>query len=537
MTCAVCGQKELFKGKVYSTYNKKPICPTCLSKHVFVCSICGKVERDCQVKKIKNKSQIEKNKWLKYGENKFACPTCASTKLKSCKKCGSLFSTENETLQELSICEECAPYFIVKSAVSKKYIDRDYAINVHDGPFMVPVSPLEYSDQTYVRKCSFCEEYHVIFERPFKKEGKNNFVCDKCFSRTKHCNKCGDLFVPNTESVEKFVFDIADEIQIAHQSTTEEETELICESCKKSSIDSYHANHERAIVFRDLVDNKSHETVKLFGESNSSNLYMGFELEVDSLANVPESQINACAIRVSEFLDDSFITITHDGSLERGFEIVSSPSTLEWYEKYWSRTYKPMTSIIRRYGLRSHDPGTCGLHVHVSSNAIRNVDELKKWFTWFVPEIVVFSRRLNFSYCIPSLWNKNEISSLSFEEFCRTIIPSRGHGVALNTSNTATVEFRIFRGTINANTLLATLQFVDGFIRYVNSHKLSDLSNTSWNDITKSIEKKEFQNYISKLDFNKFDKYFERDSKKIKTCGIPYVVSEWNDEKEELPNA
>ena len=58
-----------------------------------------------------------------------------------------------------------------------------------------------------------------------------------------------------------------------------------------------------------------------------------------------------------------------------------------------------------------------------------------------------------------------------------------GRYQAVNLQNTNTVEFRVFRGTTNRVTLLASIEFVDALIMYCKSHELSDLISLSWDGL------------------------------------------------------
>ncbi len=61
----------------------------------------------------------------------------------------------------------------------------------------------------------------------------------------------------------------------------------------------------------------------------------------------------------------------HDGSLEDGFEIVTHPMSLEYHEKHmpWAAVLQEAVSM----GYRSHQAGTCGLHIHVSRSAFGRI--------------------------------------------------------------------------------------------------------------------------------------------------------------------
>ena len=192
---------------------------------------------------------------------------------------------------------------------------------------------------------------------------------------------------------------------------------------------------------------------------------MGFELEVDSKdEDFGESYNEETARNLCDEagLDENEMRYAHDGSLNYGFECISQPHTVE---DFWAKTKKweKMLKYLLSRGYRSHDPGTCGLHVHVSRNMFGKTETVQdtaiaKVYTFYDEnwdDLVKVSRRKEFGYC-----GKN---SLSISQKCdaeRTgkfkqwkerskASASKNHYVALNNSGRFTFEYRLARGTLN----------------------------------------------------------------------------------------
>lgn len=526
MNCKVCGQKELFPKKVNSTYRGESICPTCLTQRSHKCHLCGKIERDVEVLDFKSR---EKNKWTSYKRHDL-CPSCWSARLKTCNNCGDTFISDIDGWGSMHLCEECGPFNVVKDAVTGEHMEKSLAIWIQDGPFKVPVSRRTASNSEFVQECMHCHTSHIVKDRKFKNTDPATLICDTCFPKITNCELCGETYFKG-DSSKSFKLDLSDAFVKSEFNRTTEESDRVCSRCWEESIAGYHSNHSGDLTFYEIKGGRSREISKPFGSTGGLTRYMGFELEVDA-PGVPPNQVRACAVRVQEHLGSSLISITRDGSISNGFEIISAPATLEWYQKSWHKTYQPMTAILRRYGMRSHDPGTCGLHIHVNRLSIGNGDDLLKWFTWFAPEITIFSRRRNVGYCAPMLWKQRHV--YNFSEYKQIYIPSGGHGVALNYNNNATIEFRIFRGTINQRTLLATLQFVDGFVQFVNKHKIDDLPTTKWEDIVGSINKEAFQEHCKGFDFHKYDSLFVRNSETFQSFNLVDKIGNESETKEAL---
>lgn len=192
--------------------------------------------------------------------------------------------------------------------------------------------------------------------------------------------------------------------------------------------------------------------------------FMGVELEIDGAG---EDGSNADRlIELSEFDGMGRIYCKHDGSLDDGFEIVSHPMTLDYHlnEMPWGDILSRAVSM----GYTSHQARTCGLHVHVSRNAFGETEaqqdaviaRILYFFEKHWEELLKFSRRTPRQL---EQW----ASRYGYKERPKDILEHAkkgGHGgryTCVNLTNSATIEFRMFRGTLKLNTLLATLQLLD----------------------------------------------------------------------------
>ncbi len=67
---------------------------------------------------------------------------------------------------------------------------------------------------------------------------------------------------------------------------------------------------------------------------------------------------------------------------------------------------------------------------------------------------------------------------------------------AINLCNCRTVEFRIFRGTLKRDTIIASIQWVDTLIGYCRNTQLKDLFNADWEDIFANTDHMELTAYL-----------------------------------------
>jgi hypothetical protein len=203
----------------------------------------------------------------------------------------------------------------------------------------------------------------------------------------------------------------------------------------------------------------------------------------------------------------------HDGSLNRGFEIVTMPASLNAHMDKNMFDYEKAFNVLRRVGFRSHDTDTCGLHVHMSRSFFgkSEFERMKRAaFMMIILEnnwanVVRFARRNRGEieqWASKKNMKKTKNHYKSDEDVVRDFSSEYGihddRYVALNLCNRHTFELRIFKGTLIADTYLATLQFVSNLAHYVKSTDDIDvILNTSLQDIFDYKHYKELDDYVS----------------------------------------
>ena len=95
-----------------------------------------------------------------------------------------------------------------------------------------------------------------------------------------------------------------------------------------------------------------------------SDRYFGVELEIDGAGKDDDYAEELLEIAN---ISDEHIYIKSDGSLDDGMEIVSHPMTLDFHKGFcWEDIMRKAISL----GYRSHQTGTCGLHIHVNRDCL-----------------------------------------------------------------------------------------------------------------------------------------------------------------------
>lgn len=232
------------------------------------------------------------------------------------------------------------------------------------------------------------------------------------------------------------------------------------------------ASERQPKVIEDYCESHTHNSNPvLFGDYKDTFVGLGFELEVDcdeepdDNVGVARNLCSACGLEENE------MRYAYDGSLNYGFECISEPHTIK---DFWDKApkWQKMLKYLLDNGYKSHDPGTCGLHVHVSREMFGKTKEVQdaaiaKVYTFFDTnwdDICRVSRRRSFDYCGKNcLQYEDKYDSKKktlYDKWKNSSKHSSGHHVALNNANAHTFEYRLGRGTLNAWSFFAWIDFV-----------------------------------------------------------------------------
>lgn len=181
----------------------------------------------------------------------------------------------------------------------------------------------------------------------------------------------------------------------------------------------------------------------------------------------------------------------HDGSLDRGFELVSHPLTFNYL---MSMDWKSMFDRALELGYRSDKTSTCGLHVHVGRSAFKNDEHLASVIAFIYnrwDDVVHFTRRRGSSL---DRWASKPNFS---DEINDLIYRNRDDRYkAINLTNSATVEFRMFKGTLNSNTFKATVQLLNNLIEITKDKSIKEVMNLTFADVVNYKEYAELNKYM-----------------------------------------
>ncbi len=240
-----------------------------------------------------------------------------------------------------------------------------------------------------------------------------------------------------------------------------------------------------------------------------------------------------------------------DGSLSNGVEIITQPMDLNYLLEH-KKEFEEIADYLIARGFTSHDNMRCGLHIHVDRDFIKNDNEkINKLFIlleFYKKEFEEFARRRSGHYnqwLSDGFYHLDQKSKDKLFSSTKAIneIKNEDHTQVLNLQHDNTLEFRLFRGTLNVDTIIASVELIYNmcyavnelsfntitFDKLVNLHNFKELKSyvkskgilngTKVRDLTKDIDrelkakekalesdmttiKKELNLIIKNIDFN-----------------------------------
>lgn len=238
--------------------------------------------------------------------------------------------------------------------------------------------------------------------------------------------------------------------------------------------------------------NYNPEQFKFHKVDNEEELYLGVELEIDSGG---EDETNAQY--VNDFMNSATENVycKHDGSLSRGFEIVTHPCTVEYHKHL---QYEELFKELIKKGYRSHDVSTCGLHVHMNRNYFGekkieqdlNISKLLYLYEKFWDKVELVARRKSNEYA-RRFYLEDDESPLDLYVKSK----DKGKYGAINLKHKNTIEVRIFKGTLKVDTYYNTLEFVSVMAHIAKETDIYEIQFVTWDKI-KSRFSDELNQYI-----------------------------------------
>lgn len=266
-------------------------------------------------------------------------------------------------------------------------------------------------------------------------------------------------------------------------------------------------------IYDNIINSYSTKPIPIFfGDTynvNFTNRYFGLEWEISNV-----SPLLAYMLLKKSYTEKKCFS-KKDGSIENGVEIVTNPMTKDYLFKFLD-SCREFASCLKSTERPTYN---AGIHIHVnrasiSSHTITKLNYLlNSSCTPYEAKILYYiSGRNRTTNCDTTFHRYTEI----------------GHGIshsttnkyiALNLLHNDTLEFRLFKSTINIDTIKMYINFVSDMIRYAETNNLCNMT------ISKFIDW-EYENYSDVKIKKKIDNYFNKNN--ISCTDKKKITFDWN---------
>lgn len=363
-----------------------------------------------------------------------------------CDDCGVPFRTDDLTTVHSGdkVCEKCLEHYCYCEHCDE-YCHEDDMVEIHtdtysrlDNPYYVCKDCAD--DVAY--KCEKCGDW---YEKSCCKEGADGcYYCEDCFDDLfEVCSDCGCVMWRDDACY------------------SEDDDCYYCEDCYESHdvVRKYHNDPDR-VYHRAEIDDPY------------TRLFIGTEVETEH--GDREKRI---AITKEYGDNEEYIYQMHDGSLESdGIECITQPMTKAFWDAF---DFEGWMAELSDAGARSHDTEHCGLHVHLSREWLRTDDDdeqavlvarMRQFIADNQQQVEKFARRSANRWCeYTKTFDKGEDRGTKEQTKDKHKKKGKDGGryQSVNNTNYKTIEFRIFRGTLKANTYRASVEFCLRLVDYV----------------------------------------------------------------------
>lgn len=213
-------------------------------------------------------------------------------------------------------------------------------------------------------------------------------------------------------------------------------------------------------------------------------LFFGIEIEVEAGRNINDASQYAFQLEAQELA-----YLKHDGSLSCGFEVVTHPMSHDFFKNEADDFFKVMEGLRNDYKVKSWGTSTCGLHIHISRSGFSSGAHMHRFLN------LVYSNQefyetlagrssdqwAKFTDIYQRTWLRddegNRTDLKTTRSFAHKLSPygSSDRYSAVNAQNRETLEMRIFRGTVNTNTIKSHIDLAHASVEYTRVMSVKDI--------------------------------------------------------------
>lgn len=269
-----------------------------------------------------------------------------------------------------------------------------------------------------------------------------------------------------------------------------------CEDCDEYNADGCdRCSEDMSSDGTRLIHDYSYRPDAIFHSTkDDERLFFGLEIEVEARDNLRESAEYAHQL---ESMDLAYLK--HDGSLNNGFEIVTHPMSHDFFKNEAGDFFAVMEGLRTQQGIRvkSWDTRTCGLHIHISRTGFSSGSHMHRFLNLVYSNPEFYStlagresdQWAKFTDCIQREYKRDAEGNRIFAQdigyeietkrtFKHKLDSNRNSDrySAVNTNNRETLEMRIFRGSVNGDTIKAQLDLAHASVEYTRNLTVQDVT-------------------------------------------------------------
>ncbi len=352
-------------------------------------------------------------------------------------------------------CQDCLDENYINCNDCNEFIHNDNSFITIDGNYIC-----EACKDNHYFTCDECSEIEHIENG---NSNENVIVCVSCREDNySYCENCDEM-INNNDMDGDYC-----------RSCTEDE-DCGCDDCSSHGIIHYYG-YKPELNFYKTPDEKE------------NSLYLGIELETESREGNTNEQADTL-INLDGNEDEKLFFLGFDSTIDRGFELITHPATVKYHLTCfpWRTICKTMIDM----GARSHNTNTCGFHIHVNKNYFTQSELVKLGlFVHSLEKPLSFlSRRKRFN------WGKFK----DIKNGKNKIHKNDDRYEAINFQNPKTIEFRLYKGTLNFNTVLGTIDLTDAichFIKHIGPAKIVNKKEETWKDFIEFAKNNKHKYFI-----------------------------------------
>jgi hypothetical protein len=348
-----------------------------------------------------------------------------------------------------------------------KEIGKLFAIAIQDDCYQSALDALN----MYGNAISYRTDMPSILSKHFKHE---EFFC---------CEDCSDYFhTDDGTSVYSGDSTVCGSCLEDNYTYSDQQDRYITNSDYEDEQDESEPEFENIGTYHSSKRNLGH--IPSSYDMRSPRVLLGLELEIEVEDWDKDGRAGLLLDGMSDYKDEDGIRHTYclmeeDGSLDNGFEMVTAYTGLDVH-KAQLQYFKKRTA-----GLTSHNTSTCGLHVHVCKSSMTTLHGAK--LVLFINDpaniklVGDIARRTDASYSQiknkkdDKHWLKDSVHSSS-DRSAQLQRLNADRYEALNFKNEKTIEFRLFKGTLKYETMIACLEFSFACWHFTASASASELT-------------------------------------------------------------